>query len=65
MEEIVDMNALFDVKKPGDEISSVERLVNEFEAHEAKEEQSLEQYRKIVEAYPVRYPLPTPADRVR
>ena len=52
MEEIVDMNALFDVKKPGDEISSVERLLNEFEAHEAKEEQSLEQYRKIVESLP-------------
>jgi rubrerythrin len=60
MEEISDMAALFGLV-PGtsgsSEVSPVERLLNEFEAHEAKEEESLEQYRKILGS------LPNPATR--
>ncbi|HEU4341496.1 MAG TPA: hypothetical protein VFU31_07990 [Candidatus Binatia bacterium] len=36
---------------PG-EISPVERLLNEFEAHEANEEKSIEQYRKLLAELP-------------
>jgi hypothetical protein len=55
MEEISDMAALFATKvnpTGTPEISPVERLLNEFEAHEAKEEKSLEQYRKLLSAMP-------------
>ncbi len=47
MDEIVDMNTLFDLTKGGDDISGIERLLNEFEAHEEKEEKSVDQYRNI------------------
>ena len=52
MEDMSDMATLFATKVKSDgasEISPVERLLNEFEAHEAKEEKSLEQYRKSAE----------------
>src|SRR6266581_3363157 len=49
MDEIVDMNTMFDLTKGGDDISAVELLLNEFEAHEEKEEKSVEQYRKMLE----------------
>jgi rubrerythrin len=54
MEEIPEMAALFNtkVKVGGSEISPVERLLNEFEAHEAKEEKSLEEYRKLLGGLP-------------
>ena len=55
MEEISDMAALFGAKANSTgstEISPVERLLNEFEAHEAKEEKSLEQYRKLLGGMP-------------
>jgi rubrerythrin len=55
MEEISDMAALFATKvnpTGSPEISPVERLLNEFEAHEAKEEKSLEQYRKLLGKMP-------------
>ena len=56
MEEIsADMVALFATKANptgSPEISPVERLLNEFEAHEAKEETSLEQYRKLLSGMP-------------
>jgi hypothetical protein len=55
MEEISDMAALFAAKinpMGSPEISPVERLLNEFEAHEAKEEKSLEQYRKLLSGMP-------------
>ena len=55
MEEISDMAALFATKvnpTGASEISPVERLLNEFEAHEAKEEKSLEQYRKLLSRMP-------------
>lgn len=55
MEEISDMTALFATKinptgAPG--MSPIERLLNEFEAHESKEEKSLEQYRKLLGKMP-------------
>ena len=55
MEEISDMVALFATKvnpSGSPEISPVERLLNEFEAHEAKEEKSLKQYRKLLDRMP-------------
>jgi rubrerythrin len=48
MDEIVDMNTMFDLTKGADNISGIERLLNEFEAHEEKEEKSVEQYRKML-----------------
>ena len=47
MEEISDFNAMFDLLKLPEDLSPIERLLNEFEAHEAKEEEALEYYRKI------------------
>lgn len=55
MEEISDMAALFASKvdpRGSPEISPVERLLNEFESHEAKEEKSLEQYRRLLAEMP-------------
>ena len=53
MEEMSDMAALFSTRVTGSpEISPVERLLNEFEAHEAKEEKSLEQYRQLLSRMP-------------
>ncbi len=55
MEEISDMAALFASKidpRGSPEISPVERLLNEFESHEAKEEKSLEQYRRLLTEMP-------------
>lgn len=48
MEDVSDMASLFGfgVNASG-EISPVERLLNQFEAHEAQEEKALEQYKKI------------------
>ena len=48
MEDITDMNALYDLTKGRSEFSEVERLLNEFEAHEAKEESTIEQYKKVL-----------------
>jgi len=48
MEEIADITALFDLPRGGEAISQVERLLNYFESHEAKEEKSLERYTGIV-----------------
>lgn len=45
MEEMADVNVMYDLLKGGDEMSAIEKLLNEFEAHESKEEKSLEQYR--------------------
>lgn len=55
MEEISDMAALFATKvnpTGSPEISPVERLLNEFEAHEAKEDKSVEQYKKFLGELP-------------
>jgi len=48
MEGITDFNAMFDWLKLPEGISPIERLLNEFEAHEAQEEKSLETYKKII-----------------
>jgi rubrerythrin len=45
MEEFVDVNMMFDLMRTPEGISPVEKLLNEFEAHEAKEEKALEFYR--------------------
>ena len=52
MEEMADVNVMFDLLKTPQGISPVERLLNEFEAHEAKEEKSLELYKKIMGEMP-------------
>ena len=51
MDEIYGIEGLFSTKGSA-EISPVERLLNEFEAHEAKEEKSLEQYRTLMRGLP-------------
>ena len=48
MEEMADVNVMFDLMKTPEGISPVERLLNEFEAHEAKEEKSIEIYKKTL-----------------
>jgi rubrerythrin len=52
MEEYSDMNAIFDLTKTPEGLSPVEKLLNEFEAHESKEEKSLEYYRNTVSHMP-------------
>jgi rubrerythrin len=52
MEEYSDVNAVFDLMKTPEGIAPVERLLNEFEAHESKEEESLEYYRKTFDHLP-------------
>ena len=37
MEEFADLNAILNLTKTPEEISPVERLLNEFETHEARE----------------------------
>jgi rubrerythrin len=48
MEEFNDVGAILELTKEGGELSHVEKLLNEFEAHEGKEEQTIEGYRKIL-----------------
>jgi rubrerythrin len=57
MEDVTDVNMMFDLLKRPGEISPIERLLNEFEAHETKEEKSLEYYKKIMGD------MPNPATR--
>jgi rubrerythrin len=55
MEDMSDMATLFATKlnpSGSPEISPIERLLNEFEAHEVQEEKSLEQYRKLLSKMP-------------
>ena len=52
MEEMADVNTMFDLLKTPEGISPIERLLNEFEAHEAKEEKALEYYRGTVGSLP-------------
>lgn len=47
MEEIAEMSALFDEQRR-DAVSQVERLLNDFEVHEAKEERAVEEYKKFL-----------------
>lgn len=46
MNELADMSAMFDLMRTPEGISPIERLLNEFEAHEAKEEKSIAIYKK-------------------
>lgn len=55
MEEFADLNALF--MKPSEGISPIEKLLNDFEAHEAQEDRALEFYKKCLGH------LPNPATR--
>ena len=49
MQDMADMAVLFGTQASGSDVTSpIERLLNEFEAHETKEEASLEQYRKLL-----------------
>jgi rubrerythrin len=48
MEEIADVNVMNELLRTPEGISPIERLLNEFESHEAKEEKSLEVYRKAL-----------------
>jgi len=48
MDEMADVNVMFDLLRPPEGISPIERLLNEFEAHEAKEEKSIEIYKKTL-----------------
>jgi bacterioferritin (cytochrome b1) len=55
MDEIYEMGGLFSTKANvggSAEMSPIERLLNEFEAHEAKEEKSIEQYKALMRGLP-------------
>jgi bacterioferritin (cytochrome b1) len=45
MEDIFDVNMMQELTKNPEGISAVEKLLNEFESHEAKEEKAIEEYR--------------------
>lgn len=48
MEDFSDVHLMYDLSKGSEEISHVERLLNEFEAHEGKEERSVGQYKQLL-----------------
>jgi rubrerythrin len=52
MEDFADANTIFGLMKTPEGISPIERLLNEFEAHEAKEERSLEYYKNALKEMP-------------
>jgi rubrerythrin len=52
MEEFTDVNTMFGLMSPGEGISRIEKLLNEFEAHEAKEDRALEFYKETVTKMP-------------
>jgi bacterioferritin (cytochrome b1) len=52
MEEFSDVHTMFDFLRTREGISPIERLLNEFEAHETMEEKSLEYYRKTLGSMP-------------
>jgi rubrerythrin len=52
MEDFADVNAIFGLTATHEEISPVEKLLNEFEAHEAKEDRALEFYKKTIAHMP-------------
>ena len=54
MENYADIDAMFDLTKVSEGISPIEKLLNEFEAHEAKEEKALEVYRHALGQMPNR-----------
>jgi rubrerythrin len=52
MEEFADANVIFGVAKSPEGISPVEKLLNAFEAHESKEDRSVEFYKKALAHMP-------------
>jgi len=54
MENYADVDAMFNLTNVSEGISPIEKLLNEFEAHEAKEEKALEVYRTALERMPNR-----------
>ncbi len=52
MEDYADVNAMFGLMGTREGISPVEKLLNEFEAHEAKEDRALEFYKKTLAHMP-------------
>lgn len=52
MEEYATIDAMFDLMRTPEGISPVEKLLNQFEAHESKEEKALEIYRNTLEHLP-------------
>ena len=52
MEEFADLNAILNLTKTPEEISPVERLLNEFETHEAREAWSIDYYKKTLSRMP-------------
>jgi len=48
VQEMADMSRMFDLMRTPEGISPIERLLNEFEAHESKEERSIEIYKKTL-----------------
>ncbi len=52
MEDFADVDAMFGLTARHDEISPIERLLNQFEAHEAKEDRALEFYKKTIAHMP-------------
>ena len=48
MDEIADVSMMQELMNKPEGISAVEKLLNEFEAHEAKEEKSVEEYRRAL-----------------
>ncbi|MEX0806942.1 MAG: hypothetical protein WD688_27010 [Candidatus Binatia bacterium] len=49
MDEVADLNMLEELMHRPEGISAVEKLLNEFEIHEAKEEKSVEEYRRALD----------------
>jgi len=52
MEDFADINAMLELTPSREGISPVEKLLNEFEAHEAKEDRALEFYKKTLAHFP-------------
>ena len=52
MEDFADLNAMIGLTAAPEGISPVEKLLNEFEAHEAKEDRALELYKKTLAHLP-------------
>jgi rubrerythrin len=52
MEEIADINTIFNFTNVSEGISPVEKLLNAFEAHESQEEKTLEYYRSLMNCMP-------------
>lgn len=48
MNELADMSTMMELMRTPEGISPIERLLNDFEAHEAQEEKSIETYRKTL-----------------